>query len=262
MRLLPVPRGLTGLPGKRPRRDAGGVVVGAVEDRQGRGGVAVGSELLQLRRAVTDTQEGLARRDEAVLQKSCQDMHDAGTVDLRAHLPTPDPDLTAELDAAINDAHEAAHLEQLKRSGRHIITIDKDGVTFDDAIYATLEALQSGPDIVFQPTNGDMKKLVDALVILGDIFLAAGALEVYASTRTYKTYKSGTAVISAQSELDRLRQLVTHDYDILLGTGHPQGGNAIGVSPQNSVVGPDFKVFGYDNLYVCDASVFPTSSSS
>ncbi len=127
--------------------------------------------------------------------------------------------------------------------------------------YLVPALLTSGPDIVFQPTAGDMKKLVDALVILGDIFLSGGALEVYASTRSYQPYRNRTAVYTAQSELDRLRELVKHDYDILLGTGHPQGGNAIGASPQNSVVGPDFKVFGYDNLYVCDASVFPTSTT-
>ena len=118
-----------------------------------------------------------------------------------------------------------------------------------------------GPDIVFQPTKGDMKKLIDALVILGDIFFSGGALEVYASTRSYQAYVNNAAVLSAQSEVDRLRELVKHDYDILLGTGHPQGGNAIGASPSNSVIGPDFKVFGYSNLYVCDASVFPTSTT-
>jgi hypothetical protein len=63
----------------------------------------------ELQRAVGDTQAGLKRQDGAVLQKSCQVMHDAGVV-LRAHLPAPNPDLTAELDAAINDAHEAAHM--------------------------------------------------------------------------------------------------------------------------------------------------------
>ena len=64
----------------------------------------------QLQRAVDDTRDGLKRQDEAVLEKSCQQMHDAGVVDLRAHLPAPDPDLTTEIDAAINDAHEAAHM--------------------------------------------------------------------------------------------------------------------------------------------------------
>jgi hypothetical protein len=118
-----------------------------------------------------------------------------------------------------------------------------------------------GPDVVFQPTQGDMKKLIDALVILGEIFFAAGAMEVYASTRTYQPYRNSAAIISAQSEVDRLRELVRHDYDILLGTGHPQGGNAMGTSPNDSVIGPDFKVFGYNNLYLCDASVFPTSTT-
>ncbi len=37
-------------------------------------------------------------------------MHDAAGVDLQAHLPTPDPDLTSELAAATADAHAAAHM--------------------------------------------------------------------------------------------------------------------------------------------------------
>lgn len=48
------------------------------------------------------------------------------------------------------DAHEAAHLAKLERSGRHIIKIEKDEITFENAIKATFEALRQGPDIVFQ----------------------------------------------------------------------------------------------------------------
>jgi choline dehydrogenase-like flavoprotein len=121
--------------------------------------------------------------------------------------------------------------------------------------------ITGGPDVVFVPTDQDLKTLVDALIILGEILFAGGAEEVYASTRSYQSYRTSAAVYSAQAEIDRLRDLVQRDQDILLGTGHPQGGNAIGTSPDNSVVGPDFKVFGYDNLYVCDASVFPTSTT-
>lgn len=67
--------------------------------------------------ALDDTREGLKRQDEAMVQSSCQDMHDAGAVDLRAHMPTPNADLTAEIDAAINDAHEAAHMCLAAASG-------------------------------------------------------------------------------------------------------------------------------------------------
>ena len=37
-------------------------------------------------------------------------------------------------------------------------------------------------------------------------------------------------------------------------SAHPQGGNALG-----AVVDADFRVRGFKNLYLCDASVFPTS---
>ena len=33
----------------------------------------------------------------------------------------------------------------------------------------------------------------------------------------------------------------------------------MGTKAKSSVVDPEFRVWGYDNLYVCDASVFPTS---
>ncbi|HSP87022.1 MAG TPA: GMC family oxidoreductase, partial [Ignavibacteriaceae bacterium] len=47
--------------------------------------------------------------------------------------------------------------------------------------------------------------------------------------------------------------------EITLGTGHPQGGNILSGNKEKGVVNPEFKVFGFDNLYLCDASVFPTS---
>ena len=37
-------------------------------------------------------------------------MHDTAGVELQAHIPTPDPELTSELRAAAEDAHAAAHM--------------------------------------------------------------------------------------------------------------------------------------------------------
>jgi choline dehydrogenase-like flavoprotein len=65
---------------------------------------------------------------------------------------------------------------------------------------------------------------------------------------------------SNEDELERLDELVTDSSDIQLGTGHPQGGNAMGADPASSVVDPaTFLVHGYDNLHLCDASIFPTT---
>jgi choline dehydrogenase-like flavoprotein len=63
-----------------------------------------------------------------------------------------------------------------------------------------------------------------------------------------------------QKDLERLDEIVADNSDIQLGTGHPQGGNALSAGPERGVVDPNgFRVHGFRNLHLCDASVFPTS---
>jgi choline dehydrogenase-like flavoprotein len=124
--------------------------------------------------------------------------------------------------------------------------------------------LRGQPDIVYDPTPKDLDTLLDALTILGHVYFAAGAKEVYASTRTYRSYKPETAIYRSTDDLDNLRTIVKDQRDIFLGTGHPQGGNKISKNrggAKGGVIDPDFKVYGYDNLYVCDASVHPSPTT-
>jgi choline dehydrogenase-like flavoprotein len=44
-----------------------------------------------------------------------------------------------------------------------------------------------------------------------------------------------------------------------LTTAYPLGGNALSADPARGIVGPDFRVHGHQNLFVCDASVLPVS---
>lgn len=44
------------------------------------------------------------------LSAACQHVHDAAEVRLQSHLPSPNTELTAELNAAIEDFHAAAHM--------------------------------------------------------------------------------------------------------------------------------------------------------
>ena len=44
-----------------------------------------------------------------------------------------------------------------------------------------------------------------------------------------------------------------------IGSGHPQGGVPMNDDPQEGVVDGRFRVHGTTNLFVADASVFPTT---
>ena len=88
-------------------------------------------------------------------------------------------------------------------------------------------------------------------MLAGEVFLAGGALQILPHTLSYHE-------LSSLADLRRLPEIVERT-SLTMGTGHPQGGNLLSANPRVGVVGADFRAHGYDNLFVCDASVFPTS---
>lgn len=110
-----------------------------------------------------------------------------------------------------------------------------------------------GRDINYVPTEDDFASLMDGLEKAAEIYLTGGAERVMPSTFDYYEYKT------VKELKENFRKNIKASPDISTGTGHPQGGNVMSNDPQTGVVDENFKVFGYDNLFVCDASVFPTS---
>jgi choline dehydrogenase-like flavoprotein len=110
-----------------------------------------------------------------------------------------------------------------------------------------------GRDINYVPTEDDFNSLMDGLEKAAEIYLNAGVERVMPNTFNYYEYKT------IKELKENFRKNVKASPDISTGTGHPQGGNVMSNDPKTGVVDENFKVFGFDNLFVCDASVFPTS---
>lgn len=101
--------------------------------------------------------------------------------------------------------------------------------------------------IEYTASAADRKSMIDGLKTAGRIWLEAGATRVMPATFAWQEYRS-------EAELKGLDSAVRETGDLLMTSAHPQGGNALG-----TVVDEDFRVRGLKNLYLCDASVFPTS---
>lgn len=115
-------------------------------------------------------------------------------------------------------------------------------------------ALTGGPGVSFRPQQEDLRKLAKGLKQLGEILFASSPKPVRLMANTWR----GDEFRSVE-DLDRLDAICEDPDYISLGTGHPQGGNALSRDPKRGVVDADFRVHGFGNLHICDASVFPTS---
>jgi choline dehydrogenase-like flavoprotein len=109
-----------------------------------------------------------------------------------------------------------------------------------------------GQTIRFEAQREDMNRLKEGMKTATEILWEAGATLVMPATYDWITLPK-----CDRTSLDRLNN-VKDGTDILLSTSHPQGGNAMGTANDGGVVDECFHVQGFSNLYVCDASVFPT----
>jgi len=117
---------------------------------------------------------------------------------------------------------------------------------------AFLSPLNGDAAFRFTPPSSDMDRLGRGLEALATVLFEAGARRVLLNTWDHGN-------IAGPADIARIRTLTKDAEFITLASSHPQGGNAINRDPHHGVVDESFRVHGYDNLYVCDASVFPGS---
>ncbi|MCB9599336.1 MAG: GMC family oxidoreductase [Sandaracinus sp.] len=126
--------------------------------------------------------------------------------------------------------------------------------------------------VVYKLSQDEMTLNREALASIVRLYFAAGASEVGLAgvredphddaappgegLRLTRSQFGGLTEAQIATKLERVLSLPEH---IMLSSAHPQGGCRMSVDPARGAVGPDFRLFGADNLFVCDGSLFPST---
>ena len=100
--------------------------------------------------------------------------------------------------------------------------------------------------------DGDRRRLIEGLRLCAEVFFAAGALEAFPGRIGYPRITSPAGIAEALP----LDLPASH---LNLYASHPMGTCRMGGEPSQSVVDPRGRVWGWANLSVADASIFPSS---
>jgi choline dehydrogenase-like flavoprotein len=123
----------------------------------------------------------------------------------------------------------------------------------DDSVGKVLISYNGNPKVIYNLSEQTIEDMARGMSILSRMWFNIGAKAVV--TSHIDAYEIGT-----KADIPKLKDAVRNNPDgLMLGSAHPQGGNRMGENENECVVDSTCKVFGFDNLYVCDASVFPTA---
>jgi choline dehydrogenase-like flavoprotein len=114
----------------------------------------------------------------------------------------------------------------------------------------------NGAEIAFTPSVADLRRLLAGLRLAGELLFEATPTPTCVMPATF-WYREFTRP-DQLAKLD-IGSWIRDASDIAVNTAHPQGGNPISRNPALGVVDETLHVHGFDNLQVCDASVFPTA---
>lgn len=111
-----------------------------------------------------------------------------------------------------------------------------------------------GVTVRYSPSASDVALAHKGLWAMAEVFRAAGAEAILPSVNGWP------GEIGADEAPERIRDHPPHLRDLKMVVTHLLGGASMGTDPSRSVVSPSLAVHGCKNLYVADASVFPTNT--
>jgi choline dehydrogenase-like flavoprotein len=110
--------------------------------------------------------------------------------------------------------------------------------------------VRGSPFITYNLTQADADRMQRATAILCNVFLAAGAAEVYPML-------PGMEALSTVAQVRELGSMRLSPSAFDVTAYHPLGTCRMGTDPETSVVGPDFETHEVERLYIADGSVLP-----
>lgn len=127
------------------------------------------------------------------------------------------------------------------------------GSIISDAGSGRVHATRRGALIRYSLTRDDAAKLVEGIAMACEIYLAAGATEVYPML-------PGFEVVRTRAEVEELRRARIAPADLKLSAYHPMGTARMGSHPASSVVDAWGRVHDAEGLWALDASILPSST--
>jgi choline dehydrogenase-like flavoprotein len=109
----------------------------------------------------------------------------------------------------------------------------------------------SGFVIDFKLTDEDWRRMEKGMKIIAKAMFKAGADEVYID-------RFDARALNREQDIDEYFAGIGPSDFINVLSAHMQGGNVMAPAPQYGVVDENMKVFGVENLWICDASVIPS----
>jgi choline dehydrogenase-like flavoprotein len=122
----------------------------------------------------------------------------------------------------------------------------------DEDSEGRVQLTPAGPDLSYFMGPGDCSRLIHGLRRTCEVFFAAGAKRVHPMIH-------GMAGIERPEDIAAAIPDTLQPHHLFLYASHPMGTCRMGADPESSVVDPRGRVWGWANLRVADASIFPTS---
>ncbi|MBI2061706.1 MAG: GMC family oxidoreductase [Nitrospirae bacterium] len=129
-----------------------------------------------------------------------------------------------------------------------------NGIMISDTTRGRVISWGSRPFIWYQVNKADAETARLGLLKGTELMLAAGA-------RWVETSYMGLGKLRSMDDLKAIESMPIKRRLLGMIAFHPMGTCQMGADPRRSVVDPNLKAHGYENLYVSDGSIFPTSLS-